>query len=97
MYETTGLLCPGCGAQRALYHLIHGHLGAALRCNVLLMLSLPFMAVYTVRWLKCWFAGDPLPSFAPGNRTFWVLVAVMLVFTILRNIHCAPFIYLAPP
>jgi len=25
MYTTTGLLCPGCGSQRALHHLFHGH------------------------------------------------------------------------
>ena len=97
MYTLTGLYCPGCGSQRALYYLVHGHLAAALRCNLLLMLSLPFAAVYAARWAVRWVTGEALPRFAPSNRAILLFGAVLVVFTILRNIHLAPFIYLAPP
>jgi len=97
LYVTTGLLCPGCGSQRALYYLVHGQLGTALRCNALLMLSLPFAAIYAMRCVKSSLTGAPLPQIAPRPRTVWLVTGVLTVFAILRNIPCAPFIYLAPP
>src|ERR1700722_3214681 len=45
-HQWTGWNCPGCGSTRAMYQLLHGHLAMAMRCNVLLILSLPFVAVY---------------------------------------------------
>src|SRR3954447_20165 len=42
LYETTGLLCPGCGSLRAIHQLLHGHLAAAFQLNALLVLGLPF-------------------------------------------------------
>src|SRR5438067_2053494 len=40
-YQSTGLLCPGCGSLRALHQLLHGHWAEALRFNALLVLFLP--------------------------------------------------------
>lgn len=42
IHHYLGLLCPGCGGTRALIFLLHGHVGAALRQNALLVLLLPF-------------------------------------------------------
>src|ERR1700722_1254023 len=67
-YVTTGLYCPGCGSQRALYQLFHGHLLSALRCNVLLIAALPFLTVFGVRWVLNYVAGEPLPRFEPTAR-----------------------------
>src|SRR5690242_18001165 len=44
LYETTGLLCPGCGCLRALHQLLHGNVVQAFRFNALLVLSLPLFA-----------------------------------------------------
>jgi hypothetical protein len=97
LYVTTGLYCPGCGSQRAAYQLLHGHVLEALRCNALLVVALPFMAAFAARWVYCWRGGRPLPQFAPSTRQVCWCLAAMMVFTVLRNIHAAPFIYLAPP
>src|ERR1700730_11233149 len=40
-HSYTGLLCPGCGSLRALHQLVHGHVIAALRFNILLISALP--------------------------------------------------------
>ena len=40
-HHWTGLLCPGCGATRALAALSHGHLAEALRWNALVIAALP--------------------------------------------------------
>ena len=97
LYVTTGFYCPGCGATRALYQLAHGRLFAALRCNVLLVAVLPFAVVFAWRWARCRASGKPMPQISLSGRAVTVLVVVMMIFTVLRNIRCAPFIYLAPP
>ena len=45
-YALTGLLCPGCGATRALAALVHGHLAEAMHWNGLIVLLLPVLAMY---------------------------------------------------
>lgn len=39
----TGYQCAGCGSQRAVHHLLHLELGLALRENLLLVLSAPYI------------------------------------------------------
>ncbi|MDB6112162.1 MAG: hypothetical protein JWR69_3912 [Pedosphaera sp.] len=96
-HKLTGLQCPGCGASRALYSLLHGHLLAALHFNPLLVLALPFLAISAGRRLLRELAGKPPPPVAV--RAFWIklLVVAIIAFTILRNIPFAPFTYLSPP
>ncbi len=97
LYVTTGIFCPGCGAQRALYQLLHGNILAALRDNALLVLALPLLIFYAGRWLLCRRYGKPLPRLMPNAKQIkWLIVGVVF-FTVLRNIHHAPFNQLAPP
>lgn len=41
IHQAFGILCPGCGATRALAALLRGHLREALRLNALFVLLLP--------------------------------------------------------
>jgi Protein of unknown function (DUF2752) len=97
LYTMTGIYCPGCGSTRALYQLVHGHLLTALHYNLLLILSLPFVGYYSWRCARNWAAGETLPPLPLSGRWLKFLVAVIIIFTILRNIPCAPFTWLAPP
>jgi hypothetical protein len=96
-HRLTGWNCPGCGSTRALHQLLHGHVSAALRCNALLILSLPCVAYISLRQFFRWRAG--LPVIFPAIRPGWMVLflGVLVVFTILRNLPFAPFIYLSPP
>jgi hypothetical protein len=96
-HQWTGWNCPGCGSTRAMYQLLHGHLVTALRCNALLILSLPVAAVYGVRQFFRWRAGLPVSFPAVQPRGIFLFFGVLVVFTIVRNIPVAPFIYLSPP
>jgi Protein of unknown function (DUF2752) len=96
LYATTGIYCPGCGATRAVYQLLHGHLVMAMHDNLLLVLALPFFAIFGLRWLWCWQMGAPLPRFTLSPRVIAMVVVLMTVFAILRNIRCEPFTWLAP-
>jgi uncharacterized membrane protein YjjB (DUF3815 family) len=46
-HALTGLQCPGCGATRALYHLLHGDFRAAIQFNLLFVLATPALAFGT--------------------------------------------------
>jgi hypothetical protein len=97
LYTTTGLYCPGCGSLRALHQLTHGHLLTALHYNPLLILSLPFLAFFSLRRAVDLLAGRPVPPFALRRNWLIAAVTVLILFTILRNLPFAPFTWLAPP
>ena len=83
-HQVTGLDCPGCGAQRALHQLLHGHLIAALRLNAMFVLSLPLAAWFAPRFISRMIKGTTLP---PLN-TRWLLIyfSAWIVFGVLRDL-----------
>jgi hypothetical protein len=86
-HQATGLQCPGCGGLRAVHQLLHGHLFTALHLNGLAVLALPVFAGFMWR---------EITGRRPGIRGSWLwsFVAIMVVFTLLRNLPgCA---FLAP-
>jgi hypothetical protein len=44
----TGLDCPGCGFQRAMHALLHGHVMQAIRFNLFLVISVPYIIALAV-------------------------------------------------
>jgi hypothetical protein len=92
-HKLTGLLCPGCGGTRALYHLLHGHVMVALHLNALLVISLPLLT-----WLGVRFAmgeiSPPLTTHPISPKWLWFSLALAVVFAILRNLPA--FAWLAP-
>lgn len=89
----TGLNCPGCGSLRAIHQLLHGHIGAAARLNLLLVSCLPFAGWGTLRAVATWLYGHPF-TLAIRPIWLWTFLAVATVFTVLRNLP--GFEWLAP-
>ncbi len=83
-YQTTGLLCPGCGGLRAAHQLLHGHWLAALRFNALLVVGLPFLIALGLQW--GWRASRGKPLRIPARPLWWwMLLVVLAVFGVWRN------------
>ncbi|MGP5079566.1 DUF2752 domain-containing protein [Brachybacterium alimentarium] len=93
VYHLTGLHCPGCGAIRAVHSLLAGDLLLALRSNLLITASLPLVALGFAAWTVRRVRGTALRRL-PASRTLYLLLAVVAVFTVLRNLPA--FWYLAP-
>jgi hypothetical protein len=84
-HRYTGLECPGCGATRAVYALLHGDFLAALHDNALLV-ALVFLSAVRGGWLAVAKArGQNRAVFFPA-RWFWPLMAAALLFGVLRNL-----------
>ena len=95
--EVTGYYCPGCGAGRACYSLLHGQLYQAFRYNPLLIILLPWLGLYIAACLVQWMlTGEEnisrrIPVWIP-----YVVLAILLIYGIVRNIDTYPFVLLAP-
>ncbi|HEX3625081.1 MAG TPA: DUF2752 domain-containing protein [Verrucomicrobiae bacterium] len=92
-HMVTGLYCPGCGATRASYQLLHGNILAALRDNALFVASLPVLALRGIWLLNLRRHGQSLRFFITP-AALWAFLAVALVFVVLRNLPA--FSFLAP-
>ena len=96
-YKLAGLYCPGCGSGRASAALLHLDFAAAFKHNLLYVLLLPFIVYYLLKqYIVLVFRKDVLPMFSINGFAAKVVLAVILVFGILRNIPVFPFTLLAP-
>jgi hypothetical protein len=92
-HALTGLYCPGCGATRAAYQLLHGNFLVALHDNALFVVSLAALAARGVWFLKCRMNRQPVLFFLPP-AALWVFLGMALLFVVLRNLPM--FSFLAP-
>lgn len=79
-FEATGLLCPGCGGLRASHDLLHLQWTSALRNNALLVLGPPAL----LAWV--WARRSTRKPAVPGVREVWIAFALVLAFTVARNL-----------
>jgi hypothetical protein len=94
LYALTGVYCPGCGGLRGVNDLTNGHVGQAASSNLLLVLALPFAAVFFVRWTYGAWTGRDVRAIPALPRSVTTgLLLLVLVFTVLRNL---PGSWLAP-
>ena len=95
-HQFTGLHCPGCGSLRALHHLTHGELAAAFHSNPLLLVALFGLGLTLVRRQF----GPPRERFGASvfarPATAWVIGAVVILFTVLRNVPAPAFAWMSP-
>ncbi len=96
LYSITGILCPGCGLTRGFHFLFYGDVLTALHFNALLPIYLFFfLYLFAALILICARGrGLKFPAFSPA--AIWSFFAIMLMFTICRNLPFYPFTLLVP-
>jgi hypothetical protein len=84
-HSLTGWNCPGCGATRAAYQLLHGHLLLALHDNALFVLTLAVLAAQGA-WLAVKKIRNQPAVFMVPPKVLWVFLVIAFIFTGLRNL-----------
>lgn len=88
-HSLTGLACPGCGSLRAVHSFLNGEFAAAFRLNPLLLTVLPVAGIV--------FAVRRALGLAPARPAWvWLLLSIIVSFSVLRNLPIAPFDYFRP-
>ena len=81
----TGLDCPGCGSQRAVYALLHGDIPTAVASNAILLFMIPFiLALGAAEFLR-----DKRPGFyrlMSRPAVIYGLLAIVVVWAVVRNL-----------
>lgn len=85
-----GLYCPACGATRALMRVFHGDLIGALHNNPAVVLAAPFAIYFFIM-------GTDLGARKWPRWQVAALIAIVLAYTILRNLPFWPWTLMAPP
>lgn len=92
-YKYTHLYCPGCGSQRCLSALLHGHIVKAIFYNALLVLSLPFVLYSAVVYTMNVFKHEPIrQKFFYSPLFIQVCLWMIVTFFVVRNL---PFPFLS--
>jgi hypothetical protein len=97
-HHFTGLFCPGCGSQRALHSLLHGHILKAADYNLVLVLYLPLILIYYADQLFRFLMHRKLVNIGLVNNVAFIYLTLFLfiIFAVVRNTDSAAGIFLAP-
>ncbi len=83
----TGLQCPGCGGQRAIYSLLHGHVAEALHYNYFLVYAGPYAFLFVVqRWILSGKAKTWLGNVIENKFVVRFYIVTFLIWMLVRNI-----------
>ena len=81
----TGWQCPGCGGTRALYHLLHLHMGEALRYNALITALAPLALAWFVYWYATLIFRGEAPDVRISRPIAVSLYFIVVFFVVARN------------
>ena len=87
----TNLSCPGCGSLRAFHNLLHGNIKEAFFFNPLLVIVLPFLAVWFLLYIIKPFVRRKLPEITLKPVVFRLIFSAIILFVVLRNLPFYPF------
>ncbi|WP_157610497.1 DUF2752 domain-containing protein [Spirillospora albida] len=88
----TGYQCPGCGSLRTVHALAHGELRTAAGLNPLAVAMVPVLVFFWLRWTAARAADRPARTRAGDPRLIWALLAVVLLFWLVRNLPFGTFL-----
>ena len=96
--EYAGFYCPGCGSLRASHHLLNARFAEGWRHNpLLIVLGIPLGVWFTAVLVGAAVFGRRIRPPVRGAGWAWAALAVILVYTVVRNLPGEAFERLRPP
>jgi hypothetical protein len=86
IHQYFGILCPGCGATRALSALLRGRFMEALRLNSLFVLLLPALLVLAMESYRRALRSGSFYWPQPPAAALYTTLAAAAIFTVARNL-----------
>jgi hypothetical protein len=86
IHEYLGILCPGCGATRALAALLRGRFAEAMHFNALLVILLPIALVGALETYRRALKPERFRWPQPPAPAIYAAVAATAIFTLVRNL-----------
>ena len=83
--QLTGLQCPGCGSQRAIHALLHGHVAEAWGYNALLLVELPLIALLFAAY-QLRHRYPSLHRVLNSQALILLILTTIIGWTVIRNI-----------
>ena len=83
--------CPGCGASRAIYCLLHGDITGALAFNAVGVVALLLLAIAFVTYTVGLWRGRRVRSWQSWRYTPVAVLVVMSTWFVIRNLPFPPF------
>jgi hypothetical protein len=96
-YSFFGIVCPGCGSQRAVHELLHFNLLKAFRLNPLLVVSMPFLIfLLGVKGYNFVFDKNKQITLLYSPLFVKMLLIIICIYFVVRNIPVKLFLFLNP-
>lgn len=86
IHQYLGILCPGCGATRALSALLHGRSLEALRLNSLFVLLLPALLALAIESYRRALRSGSFRWPQPPVAALYATLVAAAIFTVARNL-----------
>jgi hypothetical protein len=96
LYWITGLHCAGCGTLRAAHAILHADLAQAAAYNSMALVTAPVILAWAAAEAIHALTGRRLGPPRGTARLGQILVAMLILYTVARNIPLAPFDILRP-
>ncbi|MEE2032632.1 DUF2752 domain-containing protein [Rhodococcus chondri] len=90
-YTVFGIYCPGCGASRMLYSLLHLDFSSSLHYNALGVAAVAVLLATFAVWTVSRVRNSPMPRWERYRWAPHVVLALVMVWFVVRNIPVAPF------
>lgn len=83
----TGWQCAGCGFQRALHAVLHGHIAEAISYNLFLIYSLPyFLLILFTEYVARGTLQVRFRQWFESKTAIYLYVTLFCVWTVVRNV-----------
>ncbi|WP_349855751.1 DUF2752 domain-containing protein [Bacteroides cellulosilyticus] len=84
--QLTGLLCPGCGSQRAIHQLLNGHLFSAIQYNAFLVVTLPWISAIILFKYFAKNKGEQIIRILLKRSVVNTYLIVLIIWWVYRNV-----------
>lgn len=87
IYQTTGILCPGCGGTRCVINLFQGNTKEAFFSHMIFFITIIYLLIYNIVYIINLNKKKKIATWIYPKYWYSIIfVIILLIYTIIRNI-----------